>query len=68
VRYEVVLADEVKAKLRAMPLVLRREIGHRLFLLEEDLGGNVKKLKGSTNGYRLRMVNIAPFLNSKADA
>ena len=55
VRYTVILTDEVKAKLRAMPLTFRREIGHKLFLLEEDLGGNVKKLKGSTNGYRLRI-------------
>ena len=55
VRYTVILTDEVKAKLRAMPLTLRREIGHKLFLLEEDLGGNVKKLKGSSNGYRLRI-------------
>jgi mRNA-degrading endonuclease RelE of RelBE toxin-antitoxin system len=55
VRYTVILADEVKAKLRSMPLALRREIGHKLFLLEEDLSGNVKKLKGSVNEYRLRV-------------
>lgn len=54
-RYNVILTDEVKARLHAMPLTLRREIGHRLFLLEEDLGGNVKKLKGSHNEYRLRV-------------
>jgi mRNA interferase RelE/StbE len=54
-RYTVILTDEVKARLRAMPLTLRREIGHRLFLLEEDLAGNVKKLKGSINEYRLRI-------------
>ena len=54
-RYTVILTDEVKAKLRAMPPALRREIGHKLFLLEEDLSGNVKKLKGSTNEYRLRL-------------
>jgi mRNA interferase RelE/StbE len=55
VRYTVVLTDEVKGKLHAMPLALRREIGHKLFLLEEDLAGNVKKLKGSRNEYRLRV-------------
>lgn len=55
VRYNVILTDEVKAKLRAMPQALRSEIGHRLFLLEEDLSGNVKKLKGSKNEYRLRV-------------
>ncbi len=54
-RYTVILTDEVKAKLRALPLALRREIGHKLFLLEEDLAGNVKKLKGSRNEYRLRV-------------
>ena len=53
--YTVILTDEVKAKLRTMPPGLRREIGHKLFLLEEDLSGNVKKLKGYVNEYRLRM-------------
>ncbi|HEY0257752.1 MAG TPA: type II toxin-antitoxin system RelE/ParE family toxin [Candidatus Methylacidiphilales bacterium] len=55
--YTVVLTDEVKSKLRNMPLPLRREIGHKLFLLENDLNGNVKKLKGSINEYRLRIGN-----------
>lgn len=54
-RYNVILTDEVKARLCAMPLELRREIGHKLFLLEEDLSGDVKKLKGSRNEYRLRV-------------
>ena len=54
-RYTVVLTDEVKAKLRALPLSLRREIGHKLFELEEDLSGSVKKLQGSRNQYRLRV-------------
>ncbi len=54
-RYTVILTDEVKGKLHALPLALRREIGHKLFLLEEDLSGNVKKLKGSSNEYRLRV-------------
>jgi mRNA interferase RelE/StbE len=55
VRYTVVLTDEVKANLRRLPLSLRRELGHKLFLLEEDLSGSVKKLKGSRNEYRLRV-------------
>ena len=45
-RYTVILTDEVKAQLHALPLALRREIGHKLFLLEEDLTGNVKKAEG----------------------
>jgi mRNA interferase RelE/StbE len=54
-QYTVILTDEVKAKLRALPVDLRREIGHRLFLLEDDLTGDVKKLEGSKNDYRLRV-------------
>jgi mRNA interferase RelE/StbE len=54
-RYTVILSEEVKAKLHAMPLALRREIGHKLFLLEDGLSGNVKKLQGSRNQYRLRI-------------
>jgi len=43
-----------ESQVAALPLRLRREIGHKLFLLEEDLSGNVKKLKGSRTQYRLR--------------
>jgi len=57
VRYTVVLTDEVKTKLHALRPELRREIGHHLFLLEDDLAGDVKKLKGSRNEYRLRVGN-----------
>ena len=56
-RYNVILTDEVKATLRTLPSELRREIGHKLFLLEDDLSGDVKKLKGSKNEYRLRVGN-----------
>lgn len=56
-RYTVILTDEVKAQLRALPLAKRREIGHKLFFLEDDLSGDVQKLKGSKNEYRLRIGN-----------
>ncbi len=55
--YEVEITDEVKATLRAMPKETRRMIGHRIFLLQKDLSGNVQKLRGSTNEYRLRVGN-----------
>jgi mRNA interferase RelE/StbE len=55
VRYDVVLTDEIKAALRSLPATVRREIGHKLFLLEENLAGDVKKLRGSRNEYRLRV-------------
>ena len=54
VEYTVEIIDEAKVKLRAMPKEIRRVIGHKIFLLEKGLGGNVKKLKGSANEYRLR--------------
>jgi mRNA interferase RelE/StbE len=55
VRYDVVVTDEVKTTLRNLPLAIRREIGHKLFLLEANLSGDVKKLQGSRNEYRLRV-------------
>ena len=53
--YEMEIKDEAKAKLKALPEDLRREIGYRLHLLQKDLSGDVKKLKGSKNEYRLRV-------------
>ena len=54
-RYTVTLTDEVKEKLRALPLDQRREIDYRPSLLENDLAGDVKKLQGSEHEYRLRV-------------
>jgi len=56
-RYTVILTDEVKAQLRALPPAMRREIGHKPFLLKDNLSGDVQKLKGSKNEYRLRIGN-----------
>ena len=53
--YEMEIKDEAKATLRTLPEDLRREIGYRLHLLQRDFGGDVKKLKGSKNEYRLRV-------------
>ena len=55
--YTVEITDEAKAKLRAMPREIRRTIGHKIFLLEKEIPGSVKKLKGSANEYRLRVGN-----------
>lgn len=53
--YEMEITDEAKAKLRALPEHIRREIGYRLHLLQRDFGGDVRKLQGSKNEYRLRV-------------
>jgi mRNA interferase RelE/StbE len=53
--YDMELKDEAKAALRALPEDLRREIGFRLHRLQQDFSGDMKKLKGSRNEYRLRV-------------
>ena len=53
--YELENKADAKARLRAFPEDIRREIGHRLHLLQRDFGGDVKKLQGSKNEYRLRV-------------
>jgi mRNA interferase RelE/StbE len=54
-RYAVSLTSKTKEELRVLPTAIRREIGHRLFQLEDGLGGDVKKLKGLKSAYRLRV-------------
>jgi mRNA interferase RelE/StbE len=53
--YELVISDEARDQLRSLPKPLRRSIGHRLDLLQEDLTGNVKKLSAQEKKYRLRV-------------
>jgi len=54
-KYEIEIKDEAKIALRKLPDDIRREIGFRLHLLQERFSGDVKKLKGSRNEYRLRV-------------
>ena len=54
-KYELDIKDDAKTALRKLPEDVRREIGYRLHLLLEDFSGDVKKLKGSKNEYRLRV-------------
>jgi mRNA interferase RelE/StbE len=54
-RYELVISDEARVQLRSLPKALRRSIGHRLDLLQDDLTGNVKKLSAQEKKYRLRV-------------
>jgi len=55
--YEVVIPEEIKSQLRGLPASVRQEIGYKLFLLQEDLSGDIKKLKGMKHRYRLRAGN-----------
>lgn len=53
--YEMEIKDEAREKLRTLPDDIRRQIGYRLHLLQQDFSGDLKKLKGSKNEYRLRV-------------
>ena len=53
--YELEIKVEPLRALRAMPPQVRREIGHRLHRPAQDFSGDVTKLRGSKNEYRLRV-------------
>ena len=53
--YRLIINREPKRKLHLLPKRVRKEIGYRLYLMQEDLAGDIKKLKGASNVYRLRV-------------
>ena len=53
--YQLFLSEEAREQLRALPESLRRNIGHRLHLLQQEFAGDIKKLEGHRNHYRLRV-------------
>jgi mRNA interferase RelE/StbE len=55
VRYELLISEDAREQLRKLPDEVRRNIGYRLRLLQDDLAGDVKKLEGQRSHYRLRV-------------
>jgi mRNA interferase RelE/StbE len=55
VTYQLAISGPAKEELRQLPRDVRRNIGHRLNQLRENLAGDVKKLEGRKNHYRLRV-------------
>ena len=53
--YQLFLSEEARERLRALPEELRRSIGYRLHLLQQEFVGDIKKLEGQRNHYRLRV-------------
>ena len=53
--YEMEIKEEGLRALRGFPEDLRRQVGYALHRLQKDFSGDVKKLKGSKNEYRLRV-------------
>lgn len=54
-KYRLSISLAAIDQLRSIPKELRRNIGFRIESLCEDLQGDVKKLKGGINRYRLRV-------------
>jgi mRNA interferase RelE/StbE len=52
--YRLKIPSEIRLRLKELPESARQAIGFGIFLLQEDLSGDVKKLKGFKDRYRLR--------------
>ena len=55
--YNLLISEEARQQLRALPKPLRRNIGQRLDALQIGLAGDVKKLTAREHKYRLRVGN-----------
>ena len=55
VRYSLLISEEARAQLRALPKPVRRNICQRLDALQKGLSGDVKKLTAREDKYRLRV-------------
>ena len=55
--FQLLISEEALKQLRALPKDLRKRIGDRLSALETSFTGDVKKLAGTENKYRLRVGN-----------
>jgi mRNA interferase RelE/StbE len=56
-RYQIEFLPSALEQVRALPKDVRRLIGAKLDRAENDLAGDIKKLKGFKNKYRLRAGN-----------
>lgn len=53
--YRLLISEEARGQIRALPEELRKNIGHRPDLLQQEFSGDIKKLEGLRNHYRLRV-------------
>ena len=53
-RYEIEFISSAREQLRTLPREARRSNGAKLDRAQHDLTGDIKKLKGFKNKYRLR--------------
>ena len=55
--FQLLVGEEALEQLRALRKDLRKRIGQRLSTLESGFHGDIKKLEGAENKYRLRVGN-----------
>ncbi|HYV00165.1 MAG TPA: type II toxin-antitoxin system RelE/ParE family toxin [Pyrinomonadaceae bacterium] len=55
--FELFISEEALKQLRALPKDLRKRIGEKLSTLETSFTGDIRKLTGTGNKYRLRVGN-----------
>ena len=65
--YEIELLGEVRKQLRALPKDVRHAIGSKINRLQNDLTGDVKKLKGFKKKYRLRVGDYRVLFELEGD-
>ena len=53
--FKLFISEEAREQLRHLSDDNRRQIGYRVQLLQDDFFGDIKKLKGPDNLYRLRV-------------
>jgi mRNA-degrading endonuclease RelE of RelBE toxin-antitoxin system len=68
VAYRLFISEEARGQIRQLPAELRRNVGYRLDLLQQDFAGDIKKLEGPGNNYRLRVGGHRILFRMNADA
>jgi len=63
--YELLVSEEARHQLRALPKSIRKNIGRRLDALQDDLSGDVKKLTAREHKYRLRVGSYRVLFQSE---
>lgn len=54
-QYELFISEKARTQLRDLEEIVRRQIGQRIEVMRDDLRGDVRKLEGKSNRYRLRV-------------
>jgi mRNA interferase RelE/StbE len=65
--YRLLISEEARGQIRALPEAFRKNIGHRLDLLQQEFSGDIKKLEGTRNHYRLRVGGHRILFRMNAD-